>query len=88
MSSRHAAVVSQCTLWAMSSKSPVPLGGGAVVGRGVPGRSLRVTPHPERGIVVLSIWDHDVCRATVRLAPEDVHEVVAALMAAGTISAA
>lgn len=72
----------------MSSKSPVPLGGGAVVGRGMPGRSLRVTPHPERGIVVMSIWDGDVCRATIRLAPEDVDRAVAALMAAGSITAA
>lgn len=58
------------------------------MGRGMPGRSLRITPHPERGIVVLSIWDGDVCRATIRLTPEDVDGVVAALMAAGSITAA
>jgi hypothetical protein len=49
------------------------------VGRDVRGRALRITPHPERGRVVLSIWDGDRCAATVRLAPEDVPELVRAL---------
>jgi hypothetical protein len=38
-----------------------------------------VTPHPETGRVVLSIWDAERCVATVRLAPQDVPELVRAL---------
>jgi hypothetical protein len=61
------------------SVSPLPRGGTALLGRDVRGRALRVTPHPESGRVVLSIWDGDRCVATVRLAPEDVPELVRAL---------
>jgi hypothetical protein len=59
--------------------APLPRGGTALVGRDVRGRALRVTPHPERGRVVLSIWDGDRCLATVRLAAEDVPELVRGL---------
>jgi len=59
--------------------APLPRGGTALVGRDVRGRALRVTPHPERGHVVLSIWDGERCAATVRLAAEDVPELVRAL---------
>jgi hypothetical protein len=40
-----------------------------------------VSSHPEAGRVVLSIWQDDVCRGTLRLAPEDVPEVVRMLTA-------
>ncbi len=40
---------------------------------------LRVSYHPEAGRIVLSIWDHDVCMSTFRLAPEDVPELVRGL---------
>jgi len=40
---------------------------------------LRVSPHPESGRVVLSIWDGDRCLATVRLAADDVPELVRGL---------
>jgi class 3 adenylate cyclase len=59
--------------------APLPRGGTALLGRDIRGRALRVTPHPEHGRVVLSIWDGDRCAATVRLAPEDVPELVRAL---------
>jgi hypothetical protein len=59
--------------------SPLPQHGDVVVGRDVAGRTLRVSGHPESGRVVLSIWQDTVCRATVRLAPEDVPDVVAML---------
>ena len=59
--------------------APLPRGGTALLGRDVRGRALRVTPHPERGRVVLSIWDGDRCVATVRLAEQDVPELVRAL---------
>jgi hypothetical protein len=35
-----------------------------------------VSSHPDAGRVVLSIWQDDVCRATLRLAEEDVPELV------------
>ncbi len=59
--------------------APLPRGGTALLGRDVRGRALRVTPHPETGRVVLSIWDGERCMATVRLAPEDLPELVRAL---------
>jgi hypothetical protein len=59
--------------------SPLPQHGDVVVGRDVARRTLRVSGHPESGRVVLSIWQDSVCRATVRLAPEDVPDVVAML---------
>ncbi len=43
---------------------------------------LRVSYHPEVARIVLSIWDHDVCMATLRLAPEDVPELVRGLTVA------
>jgi hypothetical protein len=59
--------------------SPLPRHGDVLVGRDVAGRTLRVSGHPESGRVVLSIWQDAVCRATVRLAPEDVPDLVAML---------
>ena len=56
--------------------SPLPRLGDVVAGRDVAGRTLRISGHPASGRVVLSIWQDSVCRATVRLAPEDVPHVV------------
>lgn len=52
-----------------------------LVGRDADARMLRVSYHPEVSRVVLSIWDHDVCMATLRLIPEDVPELVRGLTA-------
>jgi hypothetical protein len=62
--------------------SPLPRHGDVVVGRDVAGRTLRISGHPESGRVVLSIWQDTVCRATVRLAPEDVPDMLAMLVRA------
>mgnify|MGYP001792160283 FL=1 len=35
-----------------------------------------MSSHPDAGRVVLSIWQDDICRATLRLAQEDVPELV------------
>lgn len=35
-----------------------------------------MSSHPDAARVVLSIWQDDVCRATLRLAEEDVPELV------------
>ena len=64
------------------SVSPLPRLGDVFVGRDVEGRTLRVSAHPERGRVVLSIWQADVCRATVRVALEDLPDLVHALTSA------
>ena len=50
-----------------------------LVARDIPGRVLRVSAHPESGRVVLSIWQDARCLATLRLAPEDVPEVLRSL---------
>jgi len=47
-----------------------------LLGRDRAGRRLRVSSHPDAGRVVLSIWQDDICRATLRLAEEDVPELV------------
>jgi len=56
--------------------SPLPRRGSTLVGRDTAGRRLRVSSHPDAGRVVLSIWQDDICRATLRLAEEDVPELV------------
>lgn len=61
--------------------TPLPRRGAVIPGRDADARMLRVSYHPEAGRVVLSIWDHDVCMATLRLAPEDVPELVRGLTA-------
>jgi hypothetical protein len=63
--------------------SPAPTRGAVVVGRDRRGRALRISSHPEHARVVLSLWDGDVCIGTLRLAPEDVDDVVRALGRAG-----
>jgi hypothetical protein len=56
--------------------SPLPRHGDVIVGRDVAGRTLRISGHPESGRVVLSIWQDTVCKATLRLSPDDVPHVV------------
>lgn len=59
--------------------SPLPTHGTVLVGRDVAGRSLRVSSHPDAGRVVLSIWQDATCVATVRIAADDVPDLVRAL---------
>jgi hypothetical protein len=56
--------------------SPLPSHGDVIVWRDVAGRTLRISGHPRTGRVVLSIWQDNVCRATLRLVPEDVPQFV------------
>lgn len=69
------------------SVTPVPAHGAVVVGRDRGGRALRVSAHPEVSRVVLSLWDGNRCIGTLRLAPEDVPDVVRALTAAAVAPA-
>ena len=59
--------------------APAPRKGDVFIARDIPGRVLRVSAHPENGRVVLSIWQDARCLATLRLAPEDVPEVLRSL---------
>jgi hypothetical protein len=59
--------------------APVPANGDIVVGRDAVGRVLRISAHPELDRVVLSIWQEGQCLATVRLAAEDVPDLVRTL---------
>jgi len=61
--------------------SPIPRLGSTLLGRDRAGRRLRVSSHPDAGRVVLSIWQDDICRATLRLAEEDVPALVTMLSA-------
>lgn len=45
----------------------------------MPGRALRVSAHPELGLVVISVWQAERCIATVRVAETDVPDLVRAL---------
>ena len=42
-------------------------------------RCLRVSWHDADGVVVVSVWHGDVCAGTVRVAAQDVPDLVAAL---------
>lgn len=59
--------------------SPLPHDGATLSGRDRKGRTLRIARHAATERVVLSVWQDGSCLATVRLAPEDVVEVVAQL---------
>ena len=43
------------------------------------GRSIRVSAHVEKGLVVLSLWRGETCVGTARLSPEDAAGVVAGM---------
>src|SRR3954452_16196502 len=66
---------------AVMTVSPLPARGTTIVGRDAVGRTLRVSSHPQAGRVVLSIWQDAMCVATLRLAEDDVPELVRALTA-------
>lgn len=42
-------------------------------------RSMRVTPHPEEGIVTLSVWEGRQCTNTVRIACEELPSLIGSL---------
>jgi hypothetical protein len=61
--------------------APIPAHGDIVLGRDAVGRVLRVSAHPELDRVVLSIWQEGRCLATLRLATDDVPDLVRTLTA-------
>jgi hypothetical protein len=42
-------------------------------------RTMRVSLHPDHGLVVVSLWAGRVCRGSFRMAVEDVGRLVSAL---------
>ena len=42
-------------------------------------RALRVSTHPEQGLLNLSVWRDDVCVGTVKLRPDEASGLVSAL---------
>jgi hypothetical protein len=59
--------------------SPLPRDGATLSGRDRTGRTLRIARHAGTERVVLSVWQDGVCLATVRLAPEDVAQLISEL---------
>jgi hypothetical protein len=64
----------------VQSVTPLPAHGEVIAGRDIAGRMLRISHHAELDRVVLSIWDGGRCVGTVRLATEDVPDLVNALV--------
>jgi len=56
--------------------SPLPRRGGVHFDQRDAGRALRVSAHPETGLVTISIWRGDHCVATHQLATADVPDLI------------
>lgn len=56
----------------MQERAVLPTRGDVFLDAREDGRSLRVSAHPEDGVVVVSHWRGDRCVATFRLAAADV----------------
>ncbi|HZB47482.1 MAG TPA: hypothetical protein VE547_00160 [Mycobacteriales bacterium] len=63
----------------MGAVRPIPRLGGVVQDARRRARALRVSWHPEDGLVVLSLWDGPRCTGTVRVAADDVPALLEAL---------
>jgi len=63
----------------MGAVRPIPQLGGVLQDARGRSRALRVSWHPEDGLVVLSLWDGARCTGTVRVAVADVPALVEAL---------
>ena len=61
------------------SVSPLPAHGGVHVDPRGDGRALRISAHPELGLVTLSIWRGDRCIATHQVPTADVPGLVGLL---------
>jgi len=61
------------------SVAPLPIRGGVHMDPRGDGRALRISAHPEMGIVTISIWREDRCVATHHVPTTDVPGLVALL---------
>jgi len=64
----------------MAEVSPLPIRGEAVVDARGGERALRVSWHPEHGLVVLSIWRGNTCVGTVQVDSAEVPHLVDVLV--------
>ena len=60
----------------MAEVSPLPIRGEVVVDARGGARALRVSWHPEQGVVVLSVWRANTCVGTVQVDPAEVPHLV------------
>jgi len=56
----------------MPGATPLPKRGEVFFDYRRPDRSLRLSPHPDAGVVVLSIWNGGICQATFQLPGDQV----------------
>jgi hypothetical protein len=56
----------------MPGATPLPKQGEVFFDYRRPDRSLRLSPHPDAGVVVLSIWNGGFCQATFQLPGDQV----------------
>jgi hypothetical protein len=64
----------------VAEKLTVPVSRTWFVDERTPVRRMQVTRHPDRGLVVLSLWQGDHCTGTFRLAVRDASGLVHALV--------
>lgn len=64
----------------MTDPTVLPVRGEVVADARGDGRALRVSWHPEHGVVVLSIWRGNVCAATVQVEASEVPHLVEVLV--------
>jgi hypothetical protein len=64
----------------MAEVSPLPIRGEVVLDARGGERALRVSWHPEHGVVVLSVWRGATCAATVQVDAADVPHLVDVLV--------
>jgi hypothetical protein len=56
----------------MPGASPLPKQGDVFFDARRPDRTLRISRHPDAGVVVLSLWNGGVCQGTFHLAADQV----------------
>jgi hypothetical protein len=59
--------------------TPLPWRGGVQADLRNDGRVLRISPHPQQGLVSLSLWRDDACVATHQMSATDVSSLIALL---------
>ncbi len=64
----------------MAAVSPLPTRGEVVVDARGGARAMRVSWHPERGVVVLSIWRGSTCVGTMQVHSAEVPHLVDVLV--------
>jgi hypothetical protein len=65
----------------MTTARPLPEAGSIVLDARGGDRALRVSWHPEAGLVVLSLWRDNVCAGSFRLAVDEVPDLIDLLRA-------